>query len=84
MRVLVVEDNKKTAAFISKALKSEGFAVNVLADGDEVDRLIEAFNTMAARLDQSFQQVREFTLRASHELKTPLSVMRGELETALR
>lgn len=35
MRVLVVEDNKKTAAFISKALKSEGFAVNVLADGGE-------------------------------------------------
>jgi DNA-binding response OmpR family regulator len=35
MRVLVVEDNKKTAAFISKALKSEGFAANVLADGDE-------------------------------------------------
>jgi DNA-binding response OmpR family regulator len=35
MRVLVVEDNKKTAAFISKALKSEGFAANVLEDGDE-------------------------------------------------
>ena len=35
MRVLVVEDNNKTAAFISKALKSEGFAVNVLADGDD-------------------------------------------------
>ena len=35
MRVLVVEDNKKTAAFITKALKSEGFAANVLEDGDE-------------------------------------------------
>src|ERR1041384_4800883 len=35
MRVLVVEDNKKTAAFISKALKSEGFAANVLEDGDK-------------------------------------------------
>ena len=53
-------------------------------NGDEVDRLTEAFNTMAARLDQSFQQVRDFTLHASHELKTPLAVMRGELETALR
>jgi signal transduction histidine kinase len=52
-------------------------------NGDEVDRLTEAFNTMAARLDQSFQQVRDFTLHASHELKTPLAVMRGELETAL-
>jgi DNA-binding response OmpR family regulator len=35
MRVLVVEDNRKTAAFISKALKSEGFAVNWLANGDD-------------------------------------------------
>ena len=35
VRVLVVEDNKKTASFIAKALKSEGFAVNMLNDGDE-------------------------------------------------
>jgi len=35
MRILVVEDNKKTAAFISKALKAEGFAVDALHDGDE-------------------------------------------------
>jgi len=35
MRILVVEDNKKTAAFISKALKAEGFAVDMLHDGDE-------------------------------------------------
>lgn len=34
VRVLVVEDSKKTASFIAKALKSEGFAVDVLADGD--------------------------------------------------
>jgi DNA-binding response OmpR family regulator len=35
MRILVVEDNKKTAAFISKALKSEGFAVDVLHSGGD-------------------------------------------------
>lgn len=52
-------------------------------NADEVDRLTAAFNTMAARLDESFQQVREFTLHASHELKTPLTVMRGALETAM-
>lgn len=34
MRVLVVEDNKKTASFVAKALKSEGCAVDVLHDGD--------------------------------------------------
>ena len=51
--------------------------------GDEVDRLAASFNTMAGRLDGAFRQVREFTLHASHELKTPLTVMRGEIETML-
>jgi signal transduction histidine kinase len=53
-------------------------------NGDELDRLTEVFNAMTSRLDSSFQRIREFTLHASHELKTPLTVMRGELETALR
>ncbi|HUR47630.1 MAG TPA: response regulator transcription factor [Candidatus Saccharimonadales bacterium] len=35
MRVLVVEDEKKTASFIRKALQSEGFVVDVLHDGTE-------------------------------------------------
>ena len=52
--------------------------------GDELDRLTEVFNAMTERLNQSFARIREFTLHASHELKTPLTVMHGELETALR
>lgn len=52
-------------------------------NGDELDRLTEVFNDMTSRLDNSFKRIREFTLHASHELKTPLTVMRGELETAL-
>ena len=35
MRVLVVEDEKKTAAFIRKALQAEGFAVDVCSNGDD-------------------------------------------------
>lgn len=35
MRVLVVEDEKKTASFVRKALQAEGFAVDVLHDGSE-------------------------------------------------
>ncbi|HSY44254.1 MAG TPA: response regulator, partial [Candidatus Acidoferrum sp.] len=35
MRVLVVEDEKKTASFIRKALQAEGFAVDVCHRGDE-------------------------------------------------
>jgi len=53
-------------------------------NGDELDRLTEVFNAMTARLDDSFNRIREFTLHASHELKTPLTVMHGEVETALR
>jgi heavy metal sensor kinase len=53
-------------------------------NGDELDRLTEVFNAMTARLDESFNRIREFTLHASHELKTPLTVLRGETETALR
>jgi len=53
-------------------------------NGDELDRLTEVFNAMTARLDGSFQRIREFTLHASHELKTPLTVMHGELEMALQ
>ena len=50
---------------------------------DEIDRLSEVLNAMALRLHESFKQVHEFTLHASHELKTPLAVLHGEIETAL-
>ncbi len=53
-------------------------------NGDELDRLTQVFNEMTARLDQSFARVRDFTLSASHELKTPLTLMHAEIETALR
>jgi signal transduction histidine kinase len=52
-------------------------------NGDEIDRLTEVFNDMTRRLNDSFQRVREFTLHASHELKTPLTVIRHELDARL-
>ena len=52
--------------------------------GDELDRLTEVFNAMTARLNSAFARLREFTLHASHELKTPLTVMHAELENWLR
>ncbi len=51
---------------------------------DELDRLTEVFNSMTQRLDDSINRIREFTLHASHELKTPLTILRGEIETRLR
>jgi len=51
--------------------------------GDELDRLVEAFNRMMQRLDFSFDQIRQFSTDVSHELRTPLTVIRGQLEVAL-
>jgi heavy metal sensor kinase len=51
--------------------------------GDELDRLIEAFNHMMTRLNFSFEQIRQFSTDVSHELRTPLTVVRGQLEVAL-
>lgn len=52
--------------------------------GDELDHLTEVFRDMTGRLRDSFAQTRDFTLHASHELKTPLAIMRGEVETAMK
>lgn len=49
-------------------------------NGDELDRMTAIFNGMKERLGTSFTQAREFTLHASHELKTPLTIMHGTLE----
>jgi DNA-binding response OmpR family regulator len=51
VRILVVEDDKKTGAFIAKALKGEGFAVDVLRDGDEALAAIESTPFDAVVLD---------------------------------
>ena len=51
---------------------------------DEISRLIETFNEMISRLDQSFRQIKQFTTDASHELKTPLTILKGEVEVTLR
>lgn len=49
----------------------------------EFKELIEAFNTMLARLDASFQQASRFSADAAHELKTPLTILQGRIEHAI-
>src|SRR5260370_24128537 len=51
--------------------------------GDELDHLIDSFNRMTSRLNQSFEQIRRFSTDVSHELRTPLTAIRGQLEVAL-
>lgn len=52
-------------------------------NGDELDRLTYVFNEMISRLETSFQRIRDFSLHASHELKTPLTILHGQLEREL-
>jgi len=52
-------------------------------NGDEVDRLSEVLNAMNQRLSAAMTEIHEFTLHASHELKTPLTILHSEIETAL-
>ena len=51
--------------------------------GDEVARLVLTLNGMLARLERSFASLHRFTADASHELKTPLMVLRAGVERAL-
>jgi heavy metal sensor kinase len=51
---------------------------------EEFDRLNRVFNRMLERLDRSFKQATRFSADAAHELKTPLTILQGQLNQALQ
>jgi heavy metal sensor kinase len=51
---------------------------------DELGRLAATFNAMLERLESAFRRQRQFTDDASHELRSPLSVIEAEATLALR
>jgi len=53
--------------------------VTVLTD-DELGRLAERFNDLSARLDAADRQRRAFVANISHDLRTPIAIIRGHLE----
>lgn len=55
-----------------------------LTTGDELQRLTDTLNNMLERIELSFKRVTQFTGDASHELRTPVSLIRTEAELALR
>ncbi len=74
---------------ITRAAKSIGIEnlserLDVPAAGDELARLAETWNGMLARLEAAVKRLGKFTADASHELRTPVTLIRATAELTLR
>lgn len=81
-RVLAPVD-RMTAAANEIDARQIGRRLDVVDRDDELGRLGLTLNHMLDRLELSFQEMQRFTADASHELRTPISVIRAEAEIAL-
>jgi signal transduction histidine kinase len=73
-----VEQITRAAERITQHNLSERLPVS--STGDELERLSVSLNRMITRLDDAFQNSKRFVADASHDLRTPLTILRGELE----
>jgi signal transduction histidine kinase len=77
-----VEAMRRRAQGVS--LSGEDERLPLPAAHDEIHRLGETLNEMLGRLRHSFERERRFVADASHELRTPVAVIKAELEGTLR
>lgn len=57
--------------------------VSDIETDEEMKQLVLSFNSMIGRLEKSFAHINDFSSHVAHELKTPLAIMRGEIELIL-
>ena len=77
-----VEAMRRRASEVS--LERDGERLPLPAARDEIWRLGETLNAMLDRLRDSYERERRFVADASHELRTPVAVIKTELEGAMR
>lgn len=78
-----IEDIADTAKEISAKNLSRRIEMPSRND-KELTTLVETLNSMFARLEVSYHKIAQFSSDASHELKTPLSILKGEIEITSR
>lgn len=76
--------NKMSGAVKEIGTDDLGGRLPVPTTRDELADLAVAFNELLARLQEAFERQRRFTGEASHQLRTPLTAMLGQMEVALR
>lgn len=69
-----------TARITSKNLNER---IPIPAGKDEITNLIVTINAMIDRLEKSFIMIQQFSQDAAHELRTPMTIIRGEIENMM-
>ncbi len=65
-------------------IKNLDARLSVRGADDELDQVAQAFNHTLARVEQAVGEMRQFSAALAHELRTPVAILRGEAELALR